>query len=101
MQEMIELSKKQSETSEPRAQSVTFIKKDENPPREVVLRAGPAHFGPRLVDDKKVTGIVAFADPDEACQDLTNAEALAGKIVMVMRGNCMFVEKVIFPSKFD
>ncbi|XP_043278333.1 ER degradation-enhancing alpha-mannosidase-like protein 3 [Venturia canescens] len=93
MQEMVELSKKQSEQSEPRAQSVTFMKNDEKPPREVILRAGPAHFGPRLVDDKKVTGIVEFADPAEACQDLTNAEALAGKIVMVMRGNCMFVEK--------
>lgn len=94
MQEMVELSRIQSQQSETRAQSVTYMRTDVSPHQEVTVLAGPAHFGPRLKDGHKVTGKVEFATPSEACSDLLEPEKLAGKVVMVVRGNCMFIEKV-------
>jgi Zn-dependent metalloprotease len=59
--------------------------------------AQPASFGPPL-DDTGITEDVVVADPARACNiDLpfNNAGAMAGKIVLVDRGDCNFTEKVL------
>lgn len=52
-----------------------------------------AAFGPQL-SSAGVTGDLVVADPVEACAPLTNAAALVGRIAIVDRGTCTFVEKV-------
>ncbi|XP_024938661.1 ER degradation-enhancing alpha-mannosidase-like protein 3 isoform X2 [Cephus cinctus] len=93
MQEMVELSKMQTQQSETKPQVVTFIKPNTNPPQEVMLLAGPARFGPMIYGSNKMTGKVTFTSPPSACTDLVNEEALAGRIAIMERGNCIFVEK--------
>ena len=94
MQEMIELSKAHSQQPETRPQSVVFTKPSSDPPQEVTLLAGPAHFGPELRGTNKVTGKVVLANPLSACSDFLNEDKLRGNIVIINRGSCMFVEKV-------
>lgn len=94
MQEMIELSKMQSQQSETKPQSVVFTKPGSDPPQEVTLLAGPAHFSPELRGSNEISGKVIFANPISACSDFINEDKLNGKIVIVNRGSCMFVEKV-------
>lgn len=99
MQEMVELSKMQTQQAETRPQAVTFTMPT-YPKHEVTLLAGPAHFGRELKGpSNKVTGKVVYADPLTACTDLVNADKLAGKIVIMDRGDCMFVEKVSHAAK--
>ncbi|XP_033219638.1 ER degradation-enhancing alpha-mannosidase-like protein 3 isoform X2 [Belonocnema kinseyi] len=93
MQEMIELSKMQSQQSETKPQSVVFTKPGSDPPQEVTLLAGPAHFSPELRGSNKISGKVIFANPLSGCSDFINEEKLRGKIVIVNRGSCMFIEK--------
>ncbi|XP_077267006.1 ER degradation enhancer, mannosidase alpha-like 2 isoform X1 [Temnothorax americanus] len=90
MQEMVELTKMQIQP-ETKPHTVTFIKPNTNPPEKVTLLAGPAQFGPEL--QNKITGKVIFTYPPAACTNLLNADRLAGKIVIMDRGNCMFIEK--------
>lgn len=92
MQEMVELTKMQIQP-ETKPQTVTFIKPNVDPPEKVTLLAGPAQFGPELQNFDKITGKVIFTYPPAACTDLLNADRLAGKIVIMDRGNCMFIEK--------
>ncbi|XP_076245034.1 ER degradation enhancer, mannosidase alpha-like 2 isoform X2 [Calliopsis andreniformis] len=93
MQEMVEISKMQSQQAETKLQAVTFIKPATNPPQKVTLLAGPAHFGLELQGLNKVTGKVVFTYPAAACTDLLNVDAVAGCIAIMERGNCMFIEK--------
>jgi len=71
------------------------------------LRAGVANFGPSLVDDnepepvRRLSGRLAEAfdgegEPMDACSPLTadSAAAVAGRIALVDRGTCAFVDKV-------
>ncbi len=58
-----------------------------------IFPAQPAQFGPP-VSTTGVTGDVALAAPVQACTALTNAAAVAGKIVLVDRGTCAFTIKV-------
>lgn len=95
MQEMVELSKMQTQQPETKPQTVTFVKPNTDPPEKVTLLAGPAQFGPELQSFDKIMGKVIFTYPPAACTDLLNADKLAGKIVIMDRGNCMFIEKVI------
>ncbi|XP_046605659.1 ER degradation-enhancing alpha-mannosidase-like protein 3 [Neodiprion virginianus] len=93
MQEMIELSKMQTQQAETKPQAVTFTLPT-HPKQETTLLAGPAHFGRKLRGpNSKVTGKVIYAEPPTACTELQNADKLVGKIVIVDRGDCMFVEK--------
>ena len=39
---------------------------------------------------------MAVAEPFRACEPLINAAELADKIVIVERGDCMFVDKVTY-----
>ncbi|KAL0098815.1 hypothetical protein PUN28_020760 [Cardiocondyla obscurior] len=92
MQEMVELTKMQIQP-ETKPQTVTFMKPNTEPPEKVTLLAGPAQFGPELQNFDKITGKVILTYPPAACTDLLNAGSLAGKIVIIDRGNCMFIEK--------
>lgn len=46
--------------------------------------------------DLQVSATVSVATPLRACESLQNADVLQGRIVIVERGECMFVEKVSF-----
>ncbi|KAK7089469.1 hypothetical protein V1264_024679 [Littorina saxatilis] len=91
MQEMIELSKHQ----QPEAQhdpmfihvTIPGLKETE------VIRAGPAQFGYDLKDNTPVTGMLAVSRPYRACKEMENVQELAGHIVILERGDCMFVDK--------
>lgn len=93
MQEMVELSKSQTQQTETKPVLVTFVKPNTKPPQKVTLLSGPAHFGADLKNEK-ITGKVILANPSLACQDINNANLLNGMIVIVDRGSCMFVDKV-------
>ncbi|KAM4861121.1 ER degradation-enhancing alpha-mannosidase-like protein 3 isoform 2-T2 [Thomomys bottae] len=91
MQEMIELSSQQQKEQQlpPRAVQIVshpFFGR-------VVLTAGPAQFGPDLSKHKETRGFVASSKPYNGCSELTNPEAVTGKIALVQRGQCMFAEK--------
>ncbi|XP_048213788.1 ER degradation-enhancing alpha-mannosidase-like protein 3 isoform X2 [Perognathus longimembris pacificus] len=91
MQEMIELSSQQQKEQQlpPRAVQIVshpFFGR-------VVLTAGPAQFGPDLSKHKETRGFVASSKPYNGCSELTNPEAVMGKIALVQRGQCMFAEK--------
>ncbi|XP_072015808.1 ER degradation-enhancing alpha-mannosidase-like protein 3 isoform X2 [Amphiura filiformis] len=91
MQEMIELSKTQSAEVEYQPRVVQFI----SPPYlgNMVLAAGPAQFGMDLTDNVGVAGEVVIAEPYHACHDLSNADQIKGKIALMVRGECMFIDK--------
>lgn len=44
----------------------------------------------------QVKSVVAVAEPFRACEPLINAAELVDKIVIVERGDCMFVDKVTY-----
>ncbi|XP_012259951.2 ER degradation-enhancing alpha-mannosidase-like protein 3 isoform X2 [Athalia rosae] len=93
MHEMVELSKMQTQQAETKPQAVTFTMPT-FPQHELTLLAGPAHFGRELRGpNNKVTGKVVYADPPTACTELVNTDKLLGKIAIMNRGDCMFVEK--------
>ncbi|MEM9692738.1 MAG: S8 family serine peptidase [Myxococcota bacterium] len=52
----------------------------------------PSSFGPNLAN-ASVEGTVVEATPADGCEAPTNADAVAGNIALVDRGNCPFVEK--------
>lgn len=89
MQEMIELSKQQTNLPETPAKLISYVIADQ----EKVLFAGPAQFGRELVNGFSVTGKVVIGNPIKGCSAATNAQEFWGKIVLVERGDCMFVEK--------
>ncbi|EPQ01690.1 ER degradation-enhancing alpha-mannosidase-like 3 [Myotis brandtii] len=91
MQEMIELSSQQQKEQQlpPRAVQIVshpFFGR-------VVLTAGPAQFGLDLSKHKETRGFVASSKPYNGCSELTNPEAVMGKIALLLRGQCMFAEK--------
>ena len=71
----------------------------------VVLQAGPAQFGPNLggsgaaagdddVDKSAINGQIVMANDIKACStSQQNGESMRGKLVLVERGDCMFIEK--------
>lgn len=63
-----------------------------------VYLAGPASFGPELTE-AGIKAKLALVDdgsdkPTFACQAIVNTNAVAGKIAVIDRGDCLFVEKV-------
>lgn len=102
MQEMVELSKLQTQQPDVLWRAVSFMMRDNaGVERKMVLRASPSDFGPELHhgggddddDDQQISGQVVFAQPFRVCSDLENADKMKGKIVIMERGDCMFVEK--------
>lgn len=96
MTDMFELSKKQSFR-------ISLTDSTDFKPLSVVLlnnqelkeyQTGTAQFGYDLRKNPGVFGRLLIADPFDACNTLTNSnQDFYDKIVVVKRGNCMFVEK--------
>jgi len=90
MQEMIDLSKQQTTGVESPPKQVSFTIDG----MRYQLQAGPAQFGKELKDGVTVSGSVVMANHVRACGgSLQNGDSMWGKIVIVERGDCMFVEK--------
>jgi len=66
------------------------------PPHDnMVYRAGPAQFGYDLHTRPGVKGKLAIGQPFKMCSSVVeNAASLKGRIAIVERGNCMFIDKV-------
>ena len=56
--------------------------------------AEEALFTPQLAVAGPVTARLVMADPVQACQPLTNTTGLTGKLALIDRGSCYFVDKV-------
>ncbi|XP_069686401.1 ER degradation-enhancing alpha-mannosidase-like protein 3 [Periplaneta americana] len=95
MQEMVELAKTQSQQPDAPPQAVAFTVQNAVDLKEkrIVISAGPAHFGRELRGTDQVKGRIGVADPLRVCADLLNPERLKGRVAIMERGDCMFVEK--------
>lgn len=70
--------------------------KNKDGPKSITVKtlpAGPAQFGLQLKDGIIVDGKLAIAKPYKACGTLENAAEVKGKIVLLERGDCLFVDK--------
>ena len=90
MQEMIELSKQQSTLPATEAKAVRYHIAGGSEDFKTIF-AGPAQFGRELGKGFSVSGPLVLAEPVEACRAPDNAKEFWGAIVIVRRGNCMFV----------
>ncbi|XP_076352993.1 ER degradation-enhancing alpha-mannosidase-like protein 3 [Tachypleus tridentatus] len=90
MQEMIELSKAQNQQE--RQLRVVYFTLPGTKVR-MVLNAGPAQFGTDLKGRDPVEAEVVVAQPLRACGTINNKGAVKDKLIIVERGDCMFVEK--------
>ncbi|XP_078082745.1 ER degradation-enhancing alpha-mannosidase-like protein 3 isoform X2 [Mustelus asterias] len=89
--EIIELAQAQT-----RGEMTSFAVQIISPPflGQVVLAAGPAHFGMDLnKQEHGVKGTLTKAIPYTACLDVANSDEVHGKIVLAQRGDCMFANK--------
>ncbi|XP_054157935.1 ER degradation-enhancing alpha-mannosidase-like protein 3 [Oppia nitens] len=98
MQEMIALSKQQLLQNEQKLRSISFtLPKSSSSDLmiKMVLSAGPAQFGLDLGNiDDSIDGNIVLMDPLNACKwPLKNGLQVNGKIAVVERGDCMFVDK--------
>ncbi|OCT82984.1 ER degradation-enhancing alpha-mannosidase-like protein 3 isoform X2 [Xenopus laevis] len=92
MQEMIELSSQQQKEQQLPPRAVQIVSHPFY--GRVVLTAGPAQFGMDLSKHLAgAQGLVTRAEPYSGCSDITNAQAIQGKIALMQRGQCMFAEK--------
>ncbi|XP_058445795.1 ER degradation-enhancing alpha-mannosidase-like protein 3 [Malaya genurostris] len=89
MQEMVELSKSNT-IPKTQLQAVSFRSSDDD---QQILKAGPSHFGPELTGDMAITQRGVFVSPSKVCTSLKNSRELNGKIAIVERGDCTFVDK--------
>lgn len=91
MQEMIELAKQQNQQDQ-HMRSVVFALPSTNV--RMVLQAGPAQFGKDLgKKSNEVEGQLVLVEPLKCCGNIQNGEHLNGRIAVMERGECMFVEK--------
>lgn len=96
MQEMVEISRSASTQPDNPPRMVSFQARGQGGSiKDVVLKAGPAQFGLDLKDDVKVVARLAIGKPFRMCKDPVNPAELRQKIVIIQRGDCMFVEKVM------
>ncbi|XP_065342933.1 ER degradation-enhancing alpha-mannosidase-like protein 3 isoform X2 [Cloeon dipterum] len=95
MQEMVELSKAQAQApdSTPLTVSYRVAASAHTPAHKVVLTAGPAHFGRELKGNERVVASVALAEPLRVCAALEQPQKLKGRIAVIERGDCMFIDK--------
>jgi len=94
MQEMVEISRNSAAQPDNPPRIVTFQSlQPDGITRDVILKAGPAQFGLDLKDDVKVTARLVVGDPFRMCKDPTDESKLRQKIVIIQRGDCMFIEK--------
>uniref|UniRef100_A0A2M3YZG3 alpha-1,2-Mannosidase n=1 Tax=Anopheles braziliensis TaxID=58242 RepID=A0A2M3YZG3_9DIPT len=90
MQEMVELSKSNA-IPNTQLQAVAFKRQGDTELH--VLEAGPSHFGMELTKDMSVVQQAVYAQPIKLCSALKNANEVRGKIVIMERGECTFVDK--------
>ncbi|XP_059471862.1 ER degradation-enhancing alpha-mannosidase-like protein 3 isoform X2 [Neocloeon triangulifer] len=95
MQEMIELSKSQAQTPDSTPLSVSYQvgASAHAPAQRVMLTAGPAHFGRELKGADRVSAKVALVEPLRVCSPIEEPKKLKGRIAVMERGDCMFIEK--------
>ncbi|XP_055849202.1 ER degradation-enhancing alpha-mannosidase-like protein 3 isoform X2 [Episyrphus balteatus] len=91
MQEMLELTKLQSLNQLAQLQAVAF--KPDDSEEWTALMAGPSHFSPELVAEEFVEAEILVANPLRGCTDLIDTGDIRGKILVVERGDCTFVDK--------
>ncbi|KAJ8922355.1 hypothetical protein NQ315_004298 [Exocentrus adspersus] len=95
MQEMVELSKLQSQQPEPTAQAVSVPMKDHTGEEQIiVMQAGPSQFGKHLKGDQMVKAQTIIIQPFRGCGEIHIPNLIKGKIAIMERGDCMFVDKV-------
>lgn len=91
MKEIVELSKTQLSTSVAELQAVFF--KKPNGGLEILM-AGPSHFSKELTGSESIQRTAIFAEPFRMCSKLkTAADQVDGRILIVERGDCTFVDK--------
>lgn len=91
MKEIVELSKSQISSSVAELQAVFFKKPGGG---MEVLMAGPSHFSKELTDSEAVQRKAVLASPFRLCSKLlTPADEVKGKILVIERGDCTFVDK--------
>ena len=90
MQEMIDLSKQQSNLPSTQAKVVKFTMNGKDWQQII---AGPAQFGRDLSQGQSVAALAILSDPISACEMPDNAKDFWNKIVIVERGDCMFIGK--------
>lgn len=91
MKEIVELSKSQLSTSVAELQA-TFFKKP-NGGMEILM-AGPSHFSKELTGSESIQRPAVFAEPFRLCSKLkTPVDQVDGRILIVERGDCTFVDK--------
>lgn len=102
MQEMLELSKIQSLQPDKKPQAVSVSIRDKmGEDQVIVLKAGPSQFGINLVGSQKVRARTVIVEPFHACSELVmSTKSLKGKIALIERGECMFVDKVRRVQKY-
>ncbi|CAL4183539.1 unnamed protein product, partial [Meganyctiphanes norvegica] len=59
----------------------------------ITIHARPASFGKQLKGTVKEYGQAVRASPFKACGELRNSADITGKIVIMTRGGCKFLEK--------
>ncbi|CAG9860867.1 unnamed protein product [Phyllotreta striolata] len=95
MREMLEFSRHQSQLPQQPQQAVAMTTREQDGRlTTVVMAAGPAQFGENLQGDREIKAYATLVEPPRACEEPENAEKLRGKIAVMERGDCMFVEKV-------
>ncbi|CAH0546636.1 unnamed protein product [Brassicogethes aeneus] len=94
MHEMVELSKLQNRPSETAPQVVSFPIKTPAGEQTVNVQAGPSHFGRGLKGEEFIKSKAVVVSPLKGCSEIEQAQSIKGKIAIMERGDCMFVEKV-------
>lgn len=91
MQEMLRLSKQQVNQFNSKHQWLSFISPSTG--SMLKFKSGIAQFGLQL--KQPLSGKVSIADPIKACSELLpeSNSAISGKIAIVERGECTFVQK--------
>lgn len=102
MQDMLELSKNQALQPDRKAQAVSVPIRDQTGEEQIItLKAGPSQFGVNLSGNQKVHARTAIVEPFHACKELVMPKKiLEGKIALIERGECMFVDKVRRVQKY-
>ncbi|XP_045195747.2 ER degradation-enhancing alpha-mannosidase-like protein 3 [Mercenaria mercenaria] len=91
MQEMITLSKNQPQDTQNEPMLIKALLSDED---SHLFKAGPAQFGYDLKKRPNIKGKLARGEPYKMCNtQVENPTELSGKIALIERGNCMFVDK--------
>ena len=106
MTEMLELSKQQNfqlkSSIHDEYTSMSVVLLSSSLSKQLTYVAGPAQFGVQLRSNYGVFGRLLLANPVDGCSPFKlpgNLSHIYDRILVVKRGNCMFIEKVRFAEK--